>query len=287
MVELRGYARAGVGDAARASARDEGNGYVVARAQELIAYRSLIRNLVTKDLKVRYKNSFLGFLWSLLNPLLMMVIYTFVFTTLLKQPIEKFQVFVLAGLLPWNWCARSLSLCTTSLIDNSTIINKVYFPRVLLPVSAVASEAVNFLLALPAMFLLIVIFQVPIKPWIAYLPVLFVIQGIFLVGLGLILAGLNVLFRDTGVILEVALMAWFFLTPIFYDAKILVPMQADWMFRLNPMASIIERYRQILYWPEGRPDFLFDLRTAATCLVILAIGYVFFTSLNRRLGEHL
>ena len=88
--------------------------------------------------------------------------------------------------------------------------------------------------------------------------------------------------------LEVLLLAWFFLTPIFYDAKILLsPAQAEWMLRLNPMASIIERYRQILYWPEGKPDFLFDLRTAATCLVILGVGYLFFTSLNRRLGEHL
>lgn len=261
---------------------------MVARAQELFAYRSLVRNLVTKDLKVRYKNSVLGFLWSLLNPLLMMIIYTFVFTTLLKQPIEKFEVFILAALLPWNWCARSLSLCATSLIDNSTIINKVYFPRVLLPVSAVASEAVNFLLALPALFLLILIFQVPIKPWIAYLPILIVIQATFLVGLGMILAALNVLFRDTSVILEVLLLGWFFLTPVFYDANILLsPQQAEWMLRLNPMASIIERYRQILYWPEGKPDFLFDLRTAATCLVILAIGYLFFTSMNRRLGEHL
>jgi lipopolysaccharide transport system permease protein len=265
-----------------------GDGLVVARAQELFSYRSLVRNLVLKDLKVRYKHSFLGFLWSLINPLLMMVIYTFVFTTLLKQPLENFEVFILAALLPWNWCVRSLSLCATSLVDNSTIINKVYFPRVLLPVSAVASEAVNFLLALPALFLLIIVFRVPIKPWIVYLPILFIIQGIFLVGLGLILAALNVVFRDTGVILEVMLLAWFFLTPIFYDVKtLLTPQQAEWMLRLNPMASIIERYRQILYWPEGKPDFLFDLRTAATCLIILAIGYAFFTSLNRRLGEHL
>jgi lipopolysaccharide transport system permease protein len=292
MVELRGYARGGVGDAVCVTDRqggdaDEGNGDVVARAQELIAYRSLVRNLVTKDLKVRYKSSVLGFVWSLLNPLLMMLVYTTVFKTLLATPIENFEVFILVALLPWNWCSRSLASCATSLIDNSTIINKVYFPRVLLPVSVVASEAINFLLALPALFLMMLYFRIPFTPWIAYLPVLFVIQAILLAGLGFLLAALNVVFRDTGVILEVLLLAWFFLTPIFYDIKQLVsPDAVAWMYRLNPMASIITQYRTILY-DQGKPDFLFDIRAGVTCLAILVVGYLFFTSLNRRLGEHL
>lgn len=260
---------------------------MVARAQELFNYRSLVRNLVMKDLKVRYKNSFLGFLWSLLNPLLMMLVYTTVFKTLLSTSIENFEVFILVALLPWNWCARSLAGCATSLIDNSTIINKVYFPRILLPVSVVASEAINYLLALPALFLLMLYFQIPFTPWIAYLPVLFVIQAILLVGLGLFLAALNVVFRDTGVILEVLLLAWFFLTPIFYDIKQLVSADAvGWMYRLNPMASIIQEYRIILY-QGGAPGLLFDIRAAATCIGIFLVGSIFFTSMNRRLGEHL
>lgn len=264
---------------------------MIARAQELVSYRSLVRNLVTKDLKVRYKNSFLGFLWSLLNPLLMMTIYTVVFTKILNSSVQNFQVFVLAALLPWNWCARSLSLCATSLLDNSTIINKVYFPRVLLPVSAVASEAVNFLLALPALFLLMAYYDMPFTGWLSFLPLLMVIEGTLLIGLGLILAALNVLFRDTGVILEVLLTAWFFLTPIFYWSGQFPEHIARWMNWLNPMASIIEQYRQILYWQgtevAGRVDPLFILRTGATALVLLAVGYWFFLRVNRRLGEHL
>ena len=259
---------------------------MVARAQELIAYRSLVRNLVTKDLKVRYKNSVLGFLWSLLNPLLMMLVYTLVFTKIFPTDVKNFQVFVLIGLLPWNWCSRSLSSSATSLLDNSTIIKKVYFPRVLLPVSTVASEAINFLLAVPVLFLLMAYFGLPFTMWIAYLPVLLFIQAMLLVGLGLFLAGLNVLFRDTGVILEVLILAWFFLTPVFYDIKQAYPETAGWVFRLNPMASIIEQYRTILYYGSA-PDFIFDIRAGATCFVILVLGYFFFTSLNRRLGEHL
>lgn len=259
---------------------------MIARTQELVSYRSLVRNLVAKDLKVRYKNSFLGFIWSLLNPLLMMVIYTVVFTRILPSGIDHFEVFIFTALLPWNWCQRSLSLCATSLVDNSAIINKVYFPRILLPISAIASEAVNFLLALPALFLLMVIFGIPITPWVAYLPILMLIQAILLVGLGLILAALNVTFRDTGVILEVLLTAWFFLTPIFYNIQQIKPEAAPWVYRLNPMASIIEQYRTILY-KSARPDLLFDIRAAATALLIFAIGYVFFTRRTRRLGEHL
>lgn len=264
----------------------KGRAFVIARAQELVSYRSLVRNLVTKDLKVRYKHSFLGFVWSLLNPLLMMVIYTFVFKTLLKSQKPHFEVFILVALLPWNWCARSLSLAATSLIDNAAIINKVYFPRVLLPVSVVASEAVNFLLALPALFILMWYFGVPFTPWLAYLPVLMAIEFLLLTGLGLFLASLNVVFRDTGQILEVLLLAWFFLTPVFYDLTDLVPRWASWMYRLNPMAAIIGEYRTIIY-TQRVPYVPGDLRTLATALVALAIGYAFFTTMNRRLGEHL
>lgn len=262
---------------------------MVARAQELFVYRSLVRNLVLKDLKVRYKHSLLGFLWSLLNPFLMMIVYTIVFTQLLQQPIKNFPVFVFVALLPWNWCARSLAGSATSLIDNATIINKVYFPRVLLPISVVASEAINFLLALPVLFLLMTWYGIGITVWVAYLPLLFLMQALLLLGLGMLVAGLNVIFRDTGVILDVIILAWFFLTPIFYDLPALVESSADrarWLRWLNPMASIIDEYRTILY-REGRPDLLFGLRTGVTCLAIFLIGYTFFTAINRRLGEHL
>ncbi|MEX2314835.1 MAG: hypothetical protein WD628_03890, partial [Thermomicrobiales bacterium] len=123
---------------------------MVAQAIELVRYRSLVTNLVAKDLKVRYKSSALGFFWSLLNPLLMMLVFTFVFTQLLVGvTIEHFPVFVLIGLLAWNWTAASVGEGTTALIDNASLINKVYFPRMLLPISVVASNMANYLLAFP------------------------------------------------------------------------------------------------------------------------------------------
>lgn len=257
-----------------------------ATIREIITYRSLIRNLVSKDLKVRYKNSVLGFLWSLLNPLLMMGVYTLVFTKILPSEIDHFEIYVLSGLLPWNWCTRSISACTTSLIDNSTVISKVYFPRFLLPVAVVLSEAIHFLLALPALFLLLVFFGVPFSPWVVYLPILFVIQLVLLIGLGLVFSTLNVVFRDTGMILEVLLLAWFFLTPIFYDIGQAYPHAAGWVYRLNPMASIIAQYRTILIY-HGTPDPLFDIRAGVTAIGILLVGYWSFMTLNRNIGEYL
>lgn len=260
---------------------------VASQALEAVRYTSLIRNLVAKDLKVRYKNSALGFLWSLLNPLLMMVVFTFVFTQLLNQHIPDFPVFVLVALLPWNWCATAITAGTTMLIDNASLINKVYFPRVLLPISGVLSSGVNYVLSLPALFLIMAAFGVPFTPWIVVIPIIVLTQALFLIALVLILAPLNVYFRDTMVLVEVGLTAWFFMTPVFYDIKSIVsPALAAWMYRLNPMAAIIEEYRIILYH-GAVPDPLFMGRALMTSVVLLIVGYLIFVRLSRNLGEHL
>lgn len=260
---------------------------MVSQAVEIVHYRSLIRNLVAKDLKVRYKNSALGFVWSLLNPLLMMVVFTFVFTKLLNQQIEDFPVFVLAALLPWNWTATAVAAGTTTLVDNASLINKVYFPRILLPASVVLSTGVNYLLSLPALFLFMAIFGRPFTPWLLSIPLLVLIQAVFLTAVVLILAPLHVYFRDTIVLVEVGLTAWFFMTPIFYQVKGVVPENlAAWVYRVNPMAAIVEQFRVILY-AGSVPDPLFTARTGATALLLLVVGYLVFTRLSRNLGEHL
>jgi lipopolysaccharide transport system permease protein len=259
---------------------------VISPAFEVLRYRSLIRNLVTKDLKVRYKNSTLGFLWSLLNPLLLMLVFTFVFTQLLAQEIPDFPVFVLAALLPWTWTSTAISIGTNSLIDNAPLINKVYFPRYLLPASVVMSTGVNFVLGLPALFLLMAVFGRPFTQWMLYIPVIVLVQAIFLTGLVLFLAPLHVYLRDTMVVVDVGLTAWFFLTPILYSIEMVVPDFAPWMYRINPMAAIVAEYRTILY-DGGVPDPLFMGRTGVTALVLLVLAFLFFRRLNRNIGEHL
>lgn len=259
---------------------------MVAQALELFRYRSLMRNLVTKDLKVRYKNSVLGFFWSLLNPLLMMLVFTFVFTQLLGDTIPNFPVFVLIGLLSWNWTASSIAAGTMAIVSNAPLISKVYFPRMMLPLSVVLANGVNYVLAFPVIFLFMLIYGMEFSPWLVYLPVIVAVQATLLCGLTLILSALCVYFRDTTVLVDIGILAWFFMTPIFYRVEDVVPELISWMYWLNPMASIIAELHTVLYY-GGVPDPLFMARTFVTSVVILLLGFALFARLGRHMGEHL
>lgn len=264
------------------------------RLVELIQYRELIRNLVLRDLKARYKNSVLGFLWSLVNPLLMMVVFTVVFTVMMpNNTIDRFPVFVLCALLPWNWFSTSIIGGIHSIVGNAHLVKKVYFPREVLPISVVLSNLVNFLLALVVLFGALFVFQVRLTYWVALLPLVILVQFCFTLGLAFILGTANVFYRDTGVIMEVLLLAWFFLTPIFYPIDIL-PRHYVFLgldlnvhrlaYILNPMASLIATYRVILYH-GAPPAFDFLLRTTVTALAVLAVGYLVFARYSRVFGE--
>jgi lipopolysaccharide transport system permease protein len=265
---------------------------LLARTRDIINYRDLLRNLVVRDLKVRYRGSFVGFLWSLLNPVLMMLVYWFVFTQLLKSGKENFHIFVFVALLPWNWCAAAVMGATTSIVGNAHLIKKVYFPREILPLTIVIANGINFLFALPVLFVLMVLAGFHFTPHILWLPLLFVTEAIFLIGVAFFLSALNVFFRDTQAIMEVAITAWFFLTPVFYSANDVLSDLAYWMYWLNPMASIISNFRIILY-DAGMdplatgPDPAFMFRTLLTSSLIMVLGYLFFRSVSRKFGEEL
>lgn len=263
---------------------------MLARARQAIDYRNLLYNLVVRDLKVRYKHSFLGFFWSLLNPLLLMAVFTFVFTQLL--PSEKarpaFPIFFLSALLPWNWCAASVAGTLGSIVNSGYLIKKVYFPREMLPLSVVLSNMVNFILSIPALLFFMLLLKPDFTIHILWLPALILIQALFLTGLGFFLSALNVFFRDTSVLVEVGLSAWFFLTPIIYDAQDVVGEYANWMYYLNPMASIIAGYRTVFYYGSSLgPDPIFMLRTLLTSAIIFGLGYVFFMHFSKKFGEEI
>jgi lipopolysaccharide transport system permease protein len=267
--------------------------YLRNRLQELARFRQLLWNLVLRDLKVRYRNSILGVVWSLLNPLLMTLVFTLVFTVMIRSGIPKFPVFLLCGLLPWNFFSASVIGATNSILNNAPLIKKVYFPREVLPISLVLSNLVNFFLALVVLFGMILIFQVHLSASLLFLPVIILIQMMFTLGVGLVLATANVFYRDTQMILEVVMLAWFFLTPIFYpitelprEAQIL-GMTVDvwlWTHRLNPMASLVASYRDVLYY-GGPPGLDFLFRSFVTALAILIVGYLIFLHFGRSFGE--
>jgi len=254
---------------------------------DLVHYRELIRNLVARDLKVRYRNSFLGFVWCLVNPLLTMGVFTLVFTVLMKgSAIPNFPVFVLIGILAWNFHTTVVMGAVNSIIGNTSLVLKVYFPREVLPLSVVLSNMVNFVLALIALFAMIFAFQVHLSASVLFLPLVLVVQVIFSAGVALFVSALTVFYRDVGVISETLLLAWFFLTPIFYRMEDLFPSYVRLMYIANPMASIISAYRDILY-AGGMPGLDFLARTLVTSLILLLLGYVFFRRSSKRFGEAL
>lgn len=257
------------------------------RLREVLTYRDLIWNLVLRDLKARYKSSVLGYLWSLVNPLLMMSVFTILFKFLLKSDIPSFPVFIIVALLPWNYCASSVSGAVTSITGQSSLIKKVYFPREVIPIALVLANLINFLLALPAMIAIMLLLNAHFQPVALLFPLIVLVQTIFVLGLALFLSCLNVFFRDTQVIMEVFLTAWFFLTPVFYRLSDIVDERLARLVRwLNPMASLVDFYRDIFYL-GGLPGWDAIARTLVTALLVLLGGYLFFLRLSPRFGEEI
>jgi lipopolysaccharide transport system permease protein len=272
-----------------------------AHVATLTRYRFLIRNLVIRDLKVRYKNSALGILWSLLNPLLMMVVFSLVFTVFTEQKIRQYPVFFLVGLVPWNFFSGALMAGTLSVASNVSLVKKVYFPREILPVGAILAFLVNFLIAFGILIIFLFGSGLGLTIHALWVPVILATQVIFTVGLSLLLSALHVFYRDVVMILDVALLAGFFLTPIFYPLSLygesrtiagLTFVPAQVMRWLNPMASIVDAYRTVLWGISNEvgpasmaPDFL--LRTFVTAIATFVIGYIAFRRVEHLFGEKL
>jgi lipopolysaccharide transport system permease protein len=257
-------------------------------------HRDLLRNLVVSEIKTRYKNSVLGFVWSLLNPLAMMMVFTVVFGVLWpNHQIDNFPIFLLCGLLPWNFFSASVFSSINSVLSNGNLVKKVYFPREILPIAAILAQLVNFLLALVVLFAALLIVGTNFSPWLWTLPLIILIQTCFSLGIGLVLSTLQVFYRDTQLVMEVVMLAWFFLTPVFYTASQLPESYPLWgyelpaqriLYILNPMASLINVYRDLLY--NGyRTDIDFFIRTTITAFLALSFGYWFFTRYSDRFGE--
>jgi homopolymeric O-antigen transport system permease protein len=261
---------------------------------ELWQYRELLYNLTLRDLKVRYKNSVLGIAWSLLNPILMMLVFTLVYTVMLGQSNRRdYAAFILCGLLPWNFFSASIMGGVGSVVNNGYLIKKVYFPRAVLPTSIMLSNLVNFLVALPVYFALAWLLGVRFTPYVLLLPIVVLVEMVFILGMGLLLSALNVFYRDVQQIMEVVILAWFFMTPVIWDVSLLpasrvvlgveVPVQRL-TYVFNPMASIIAAYRDTLYY--GRPiGWDFFLRTAITVVIVLLFGFFIFNRLKGRFAE--
>ncbi|HZU05693.1 MAG TPA: ABC transporter permease [Chloroflexota bacterium] len=266
---------------------------LLSAVREALTYHELLRTLLARDLKVRYKHSVLGFFWSLLRPLLVIAVLVFVFQVLLETSIPNFALFIIVGYLVWSYTADALSAAVRSVVNNAVLVKRVYFPRELLPAAAVLAHLVHFLLALLLVLPLVVLGGIPLTVQVLWLPSLILFQTLFLLGVGLVLAAANVFFRDVEAALDPCLIAWFFATPILYDlgtvfSREWAGINLGWLVHaLNPMASFITSYRLVLIGGGVAPDPAFMVRTYATALLVLVGGYAVFKYYEPRFGEEL
>ncbi|HUE38502.1 MAG TPA: ABC transporter permease [Candidatus Binatia bacterium] len=226
---------------------------VLTTAQDLIRHRSLVWALLVRQLKVRYRGSVLGFVWTFLNPLLLMAVYALVFRFYMRIAVPNYALFLLAGLLPWQWFASSLNEGTNAVVGGSSLVTKSLFPTEILPTVVVLANMVNFLLSIPLLWIAGWIYGIAPSPlpWLSLLPVI-VLQFAFTLGLVLALAALNVHYRDVQHIVSNLLLLWFFLTPIVYPES-QVPEAMRPLLLLNPMALFIHGYHDVLVqssWPS-------------------------------------
>lgn len=253
--------------------------------KDLYNYREMLSNLVKKDLKVRYKGSFFGFLWTFLNPLLQLIVYTIVFSTIMRVNIEKFYIYLFVGLIPWIFFTTCIQTGSVSIIMNKDLIKKIYFPRIILPIATVNSAFMNMFYSMIVVFVTLLVSGVGISKYILLLPVAMGIQYILVLGMTFIFSSLNVYFRDLEYILNIIIMIWFYLTPIVYSVD-MIPEKYRSLYFLNPMTNIIIFYRDILYY-KRMPSFVSFGGILIYGIGMIIVGYFVFEKLQRNFAEEL
>ena len=259
---------------------------MLSNLRQLFRYRAL----VARELKARYRGSVLGFFWSFVNPLLLLLVYSFVFTVVMPRgeqlETEPYAVFLFCGLLPWTWFSSSLSDGASVLIVNGNLIKKVMFPAEILPVVAVVSNMVHFLFGLPILFGFLLFYSIPLRlSELVWFPVVLSVQFILTLGLAMSLAALTVHFRDIKDLLANVLTLWFFATPILYPMSFLPERGKFFMDYLNPFAHLAISYQEILFYdgPFGHWKWLVVLALGG--LVLFFIGYALFDRLRDSFAE--
>jgi lipopolysaccharide transport system permease protein len=250
---------------------------------ELYRYRDLILRLAWSDFKLRYKNSALGFLWSLLDPLLMLLVLYVVFTNLMRIHVEHYQLFLLLGIILYNFLDRGTSLSIWGIIGKPSLVQKVYFPRDILVISTCIMALMMTALEFVVFIIFMAVFRVLPGLTLAYFPLIFACQFLIILGLSLALAALNVYFRDVQFIWKVIVQIGFFATPIIYPITIF-PENVRWMVMLNPLAQIVTMMRDCILYRTG-PEPLSLVYLVVSTMLVLLIGYIIFDRLEPKFAE--
>jgi ABC-type polysaccharide/polyol phosphate export permease len=249
---------------------------LAAERRELIRFWPVVQNMVVQELRVRYQRSMLGFLWSLLNPILMMTTLTLVFSQLFTMPGENYAVYLFAGMVPWGFLSGGLSDSAFCIISNEGLIRKIYVPKLIFPLSRVLINLTTFILSMAALFVILVPMGARFSLPMLLLPAVIALYFAFVLGLGLIVATANTFYRDCGHLVTVVLQAWYFATPIIYFRSAM-PANAQWRFWLNPAYPFIRLFQDII--KDGIfPNLQTFLIAAGIAAVSLGVGYATFKS---------
>ena len=252
---------------------------------ELYKYREFLKTSIKKEFRGKYKKSFLGVLWSFLNPLFQLLIYALVFPFILRNNVENYTVFLIVALMPWTFFNSTIIQSAASVVTNGGIIKKVYFPREILPISTTTSNLINFLITGIIVIGALIISGIGLSSTIFMLPLIIIMQYILQLGFAFIFSAITVYIRDVEYIINIFMMLMFYLCPIVYSAD-MIPSKYLPIFKLNPMFHIIGYYREILYYQQ-MPDIKNILILFICCVLILIIGYNIFKKLEKRFAEEL
>jgi lipopolysaccharide transport system permease protein len=257
--------------------------------EQLFRYRGLVHSLVARELKARYRGSFLGYFWSFVNPLLLLLIYTFVFTVVMPGArgtgLEPFPVFMFCGILPWTWFSSSLLDASNVLIAGGNLIKKVMFPAEVLPVVSVLAGLVHFCLGLPILAAFLIYYHVPLTPTdLLWLPVIVLVQLTLTTGLALLVAALTVHFRDVRDLLANLLTLWFFATPIIYPLS-QAPAAVRRVLNLNPFTHLAVSYQEVLFVPGPFAQWRRLLALGVAAIAVFFFGYFVFDRLRDTFAE--
>lgn len=258
--------------------------------KEIYDYRTMIYSLVKKELRGRYKGSVLGFMWTFLNPLLQLLVYTFVFSVIMRNGIEDYYLFLFVALVPWIFFSSSLTGGSSSVIASKDMVKKIYFPREVLPIAYVTTAFVNMLLSFLVIFAVLIIAGYGLNlTAMLYLPIIMIVEYLLCLGIAFVASALTVYFRDLEYILSIIAMAWQFLTPVMYSQDMVEASLNETLLKvwnLNPMTPIIIAYRDVLYYGQVP-----ELNTLFSAVVLggicLVVGFIVFGKLQKGFAEEM
>lgn len=254
--------------------------------KEIYAYREMIFSLVRRDLKGRYKGSALGFLWTFINPLLQLGVYTMVFSVIMRNGIEDYYLYLFVALIPWIFFSTSVTGGASCIRAQGEMVKKIYFPREVLPISFVTSQFVNMLFSLLVVFAVLVISGKGISFYaLSFLPLIMLVEYLLAIAIAMVTSAVTVYLRDIEYILGIIVMAWQFLSPVMYGLD-QVPEAIRPFFALNPMTPVIIAYRDILYYKQA-PQMQTLVQAIVFGVVVLGIGCFTFAKLKRHFAEEM